>query len=593
MEQTCIQCNKLKNIIHTCCNCRYNICRNCLRKYLLSTYLLVCPNNGCNYKVTKSDIVKIFGQNWCNNVYWNYIETNHMDKIDINKLDEFRMNIKHLYTDLERANQVFDKKYQILYTNINDIRHALIEIRYTKSNIIKNQTCLFINCPKSDCRGMIPVDKKEKAKCAMCDTILCKKCLECIHSNNLKFSEEEHICNPDILENVQTIFKDTKQCPGCGISIYKIEGCYQMWCTQCHTTFHYRTGEVLNEHIHNPHYIEWLNHDEKRRNVEEIMAEHHGLNYPTITRISNAKSDSILFVQQLLRLYFHIIQMELPAINTNMNDNYNSEMQNERRAYYIMNKWSQDFYKEWLYKQDRLFHKNNHLLVIYIKASRYLEKILTEYINNMEYKLKPINLNNEFDKINTESIEYSKLYENKFPQFVFDETSESYIIKHKMEKLRMTPSIAEKDNKCQVCVNKFNKTIRKKVTCQDCNYTMCTQCGVKYLLDSINEPCCMNCKKEWTRTNLVTYFGMHMYTYKFKPHRKEVLFEREKIRIPETMERVEKLKLIDLIMTERSKLYKELTVLENEYKKERDDLYKKIKYIKTQILEIKQLYLPD
>ena len=31
-----------------------------------------------------------------------------------------------------------------------------------------------------------------------------------------------------------------------------------MWCTKCHTTFHYQTLEILKESIHNPHYIEYM-----------------------------------------------------------------------------------------------------------------------------------------------------------------------------------------------------------------------------------------------------------------------------------------------------------------------------------------------
>jgi hypothetical protein len=52
--------------------------------------------------------------------------------------------------------------------------------------------------------------------------------------------------------------KDTKPCPGCKEFIFKINGCSQMWCVQCHTTWNWDTGEILeNQKIHNPHYIEY------------------------------------------------------------------------------------------------------------------------------------------------------------------------------------------------------------------------------------------------------------------------------------------------------------------------------------------------
>jgi hypothetical protein len=54
--------------------------------------------------------------------------------------------------------------------------------------------------------------------------------------------------------------KEAKPCPKCAASISKIDGCDQMWCTQCRTAFSWRTGAIETA-VHNPHYYEW-----KRRN---------------------------------------------------------------------------------------------------------------------------------------------------------------------------------------------------------------------------------------------------------------------------------------------------------------------------------------
>jgi hypothetical protein len=43
-----------------------------------------------------------------------------------------------------------------------------------------------------------------------------------------------------------------------------VRNCDQMWCTQCHTAFNWRTGRIENV-VHNPHYFEWL-----RRNGNEV-----------------------------------------------------------------------------------------------------------------------------------------------------------------------------------------------------------------------------------------------------------------------------------------------------------------------------------
>ena len=603
MERICNQCNKIKNTTHNCPDCKYTTCRNCLQKYILSKYPIKCLRDECKRVFTKGDLMRMFGQNWFYSTYWRYLESNHVDNVDKVKLDELKKSIEHLHILIERANSNFYRQRQVLYSKIEDLRLTMFAIRNAKPGVEKKQNCLIRNCPKDECLGMIPINKDEKAECTLCGTVLCKECLECVrdehgetseqreHSETSKHSEHgehsehsEHECDEKILESVKAIFQDTKQCPGCGISIFKIEGCYQMWCTQCHTTFHYRTGEVLNERIHNPHYVEWLNSQKRGR---QQPAEEHGLNYTTISSVANEKQDSVNFIQNVLRVYLHIHMVEIPAMNGNINDIRNQEYQKEKRAYYIMKKWNEQFYKDWLYKQDMLSHKYNHLLDIYTQVDNYLETVLTSYINDSKLKFPDISV--KLNEINQKALEYSRLYENKFPQFII-ENNELHT-KTRMEKLRLVHNIVKGDE-CQVCVNVFNKTIRKKITCQDCQFTMCTQCSLKYLLESINEPCCMNCKKEWNRSDLVKYFGMHMYTHKFKPHKKDVLFEREKIHISDTMELVERLKLIDQIMIERGQLYRELNANETEYKNHRQKLFDEIETTNKKIWEIKQFYLP-
>jgi hypothetical protein len=53
---------------------------------------------------------------------------------------------------------------------------------------------------------------------------------------------------------------ECRNCPSCKTSIFKIEGCDQMWCTQCNIAFSWKTGEIFKSTaaVHNPHYFEWM-----------------------------------------------------------------------------------------------------------------------------------------------------------------------------------------------------------------------------------------------------------------------------------------------------------------------------------------------
>jgi len=102
-------------------------------------------------------------------------------------------------------------------------------------------------CPSPSCNGVLDANWY----CILCKNTTCSSCMETINSG------DEHKCNNDTVETVKLMKTDTKTCPKCKANIYKIDGCDQMWCTQCHTAFSWKTGEIEKK-IHNPHYYEWL-----------------------------------------------------------------------------------------------------------------------------------------------------------------------------------------------------------------------------------------------------------------------------------------------------------------------------------------------
>jgi hypothetical protein len=105
-------------------------------------------------------------------------------------------------------------------------------------------------CPVTDCRGFLST----AWKCGMCENWSCPDC----HEVKGKEKDADHTCDPNNVATAQLLARDSRNCPKCAAGIFKIDGCDQMWCTQCHTAFSWRTGRVETHTVHNPHYYEYL-----------------------------------------------------------------------------------------------------------------------------------------------------------------------------------------------------------------------------------------------------------------------------------------------------------------------------------------------
>lgn len=180
------------------------------------------------------------------------ISCEQKNKQNINYLKNEK-NIKNdNLTNLERKFQ------RNIHKLINQKRWLLVELRNGGDVVIpdKDQIRNFIRaCPDSDCRGYLST----QWKCGLCNKYTCSKC-------NIVKNDENHECNKDDVETALLLKNNTKPCPKCSTGIFKIDGCDQMWCTQCHTAFSWKSGQIQTR-VHNPHYYEWLRENNSNNNV--------------------------------------------------------------------------------------------------------------------------------------------------------------------------------------------------------------------------------------------------------------------------------------------------------------------------------------
>lgn len=113
----------------------------------------------------------------------------------------------------------------------------------------KTRSRFYFSCPRQECRGQV----SHVYKCGLCHHWICPDC----HADKGLEPNTAHECAEDDRQTVKILKDNTKSCPTCHEGIFKVSGCDQMWCTQCHTCFSWKSGNIINGTIHNPHYYEF------------------------------------------------------------------------------------------------------------------------------------------------------------------------------------------------------------------------------------------------------------------------------------------------------------------------------------------------
>ena len=124
-----------------------------------------------------------------------------------------------------------------------------IQTRLTGNTIQSEKRAFVRACPATNCKGFLST----AWKCGLCDNWTCPDC----HEIKGLEKDTQHTCNPDSVATAELLARDSRNCPNCAAMIFKINGCDQMWCTQCHTAFSWRTGRIETHTVHNPHYYEY------------------------------------------------------------------------------------------------------------------------------------------------------------------------------------------------------------------------------------------------------------------------------------------------------------------------------------------------
>lgn len=122
------------------------------------------------------------------------------------------------------------------------------------------------------------------------------------------------------------------------------------------------------------------------------------------------------------------------------------------------------------------------------------------------------------------------------------------------------PPLAMTDT-CPICCEPANATGRKPVACQFCLQAACATCVRQYLLSRPDEPQCMSCHAIWDDEALERGLPKSFIDGAYKDHRKQVMFDREKARLPEAMERAKAERTMREALANKEVVQKEIDAL--------------------------------
>ena len=249
----CLESTTIKKTIE-CLHCQYKSCVQCTERYLLS---LEEPAKCMNCSATWNDdfMVSMFSKQYMNGAYKKHI-TSVLMKKESQKLPQTQLLVERelkkrkAEAEIKEIQKHKKKQMQILDERIRSLQRQITTGNYINEEQANENAMSGRKCPTEACKGFLNCCESSIClSCSICEEVYCKDC-------NVSWSEG-HQCDESLKESVQFIINNTTPCPSCGIQIQKSEGCDQMWCTECHTAFSYKTGKIENGYIHNPLYLQW------------------------------------------------------------------------------------------------------------------------------------------------------------------------------------------------------------------------------------------------------------------------------------------------------------------------------------------------
>lgn len=390
----CVEDYNKTNRYKVTCSCGFEACRNCIKTYLVDVDQMSDAHcMSCKVQWNRQFLVDSFEKTFMAKTWKNHRE-NILYERELSMMPETQIYVEKIIELEKKENEKksIEEEISNLVIRLNECKYEIHKLKTTSVDLSCRREFIR-HCPNGDCRGFLSTS----LKCNICEIWACGDCRE-VKGNT---RNTEHVCKEDILASVKQLEKDTKPCPKCASSIFKIDGCNQIWCYNCHTAFDWKTLRIETGTIHSPEYFDYLRRSGKEipRTQGDVPCGRELSNYFISRNYSKfTKSD-----MDTIRTVIHVREIELRRFNPGNIDDRNRDV----RIRYMMKNIDKDKLKILLQKREKETQKKieiSNLLKMYIECMtdifyRYKEDSKNKKAYHSEIKNLVTYTNEYFEKI--------------------------------------------------------------------------------------------------------------------------------------------------------------------------------------------------
>lgn len=258
-----------------CPSCQHVFCTSCLEKGIdIQKSLTVhCPC--CKQAWSKTFVYDVLGGNRGFKTKRKRIE----DAAILKQQEKYMHGTMQM---VKRTREVrdLDKRIVEMGHALNDMKRDMESAKRQKSLLLSNRLTMEQGGDyKAKCNSTVGcpgyVSESADGVCELCGGQTCTRCMRYTPMGVYGDGEEDvkvsliemyggrvfamlsvvkqtHVCKEEDMETVALLKETTNACPSCKVQIEKSEGCNDMFCTNCHAEFNYRTGRLTNRANHQP-----------------------------------------------------------------------------------------------------------------------------------------------------------------------------------------------------------------------------------------------------------------------------------------------------------------------------------------------------